>query len=290
MKYNFDCVVVGAGISGMTAAIYLKRSNVNVLVLESGAPGGLLHKVTTIENYPGFKKITGPDLASLLYEQVNELGIEIRYGKVLDINNHIIKTDIEELSSEKIVIATGRNAKRLDDAEDLKNVSYCALCDGNLYKDKTVALIGNGNSALEEVLYLSDLCEKVIMLDRSDRLKGEEILIDKVLNKKNVEVKYNCVINTLNKEENVLTSIDTNLGDFSVDGAFICIGYEPSIDFLKDIKMDNKYIIVDDKMKTSVDYIYACGDIIKKDVYQLTTAASDATIAAVNIKKDLNKK
>lgn len=287
MKYSFDCVVIGSGIAGMTAAIYLKRSNVNVLLLDNDAPGGLLNKISVIENYPGFNKISGPDLAYKIYEQVTNLGIEIRYGKVLDIKDHIIKTDVEEITANKVILAIGRKARKLDNTNDIKNISYCALCDGNLYKDKTVAIVGYSNSAIEEAIYLSDICKKVIIIGRGSHFKGEESLVDKIYNKKNIEVQLNCVIETLNKKNNLLSEIITNKGSFKVDGMFVSIGYEPNTSFLNELEKDNGYIIVDDKMKTNIDYIYACGDIIKKDIYQLTTAVGEATVAAINVKKTI---
>ena len=287
MKYDFDCVVVGSGIAGMTAAIYLKRSNVNVLILDNDAPGGLLNKISVIENYPGFNKISGPDLAYKIYEQVNNLGIEIRYGKVLDIKDHVVKTDIEEIATNKVVLAIGRKARKLDNTNDIKNISYCALCDGNLYKDKVVAIVGYSNSAIEEAIYLSDICKKVIIIGRGSSFKGEDSLVDKINKKNNIEVQLNCVIETLNKNNNLLTEIITNKGSFKIDGMFVSIGYEPNINFLNELKKDNGYIIVDNKMKTNIDYIFACGDIIKKDVYQLTTAVGEATIAAINVKKEI---
>lgn len=288
MKYSFDCVIVGAGIAGMTAAIYLKRSNVNVLLLDNDAPGGLLNKISVIENYPGFNSISGPDLAYKLYEQVTNLGIEIRYGKVLDINNHVIKTDVEDITSNKVILAIGRKARKLDNTNDIKNISYCALCDGNLYKDKVVAIIGYSNSAIEEAIYLSDLCKKVIIIGRGSSFKGENSLIDKINDIKNIDIQLNCTIERLIKENNILTKIITNKGSFKVDGMFVSIGYEPQIEFLNDLEKNNGYIVVDNKMKTNIDYIYACGDIIKKDIYQLTTAVGEATIAAINVKKDMS--
>lgn len=287
MKYDFDCVVVGSGIAGMTAAIYLKRSNVNVLIIDNDAPGGLLNKISFIENYPGFNNISGPDLAYKIYEQVNNLNIEIRYGKVLDINNHIITTDIEQISAKKIILAIGRKARKLDNTNDIKNISYCALCDGNLYKDKVVAVVGYSNSAIEEALYLSDICKKVIIIGRGSNFKAEDSLVDKIKEKENIDIQLDCVIKTLENKDNILTEIVTNKASFKVDGMFVSIGYEPNTSFLNDINKDNGYILVDNKMKTNIDYIFACGDIIKKDIYQLTTAVGEATIAAINVKKEL---
>ena len=287
MKLDFDCVVVGAGIAGMTAAIYLKRSNLNVLILDNDAPGGLLNKISVVENYPGFTSISGPDLAYKIYEQVNNLGIEIRYGKVLSIKNHQVITDLETITTNKIILAIGRKARKLDNTNNLKNVSYCALCDANLYKDKIVAIVGYSNSALEEALYLSDICRKVIIIGRGANFKGEDSLISKVKNKDNIDINLDCNIKSLESDNNILNKIITDKGEFIVDGMFVAIGYEPNTDFLDNIAKDNGYIIVDDKMKTNIDYIFACGDIIKKDVYQLTTAVGEATIAAINVKKEI---
>lgn len=287
MKYDFDCVVVGAGIAGMTSAIYLKRSNVNVLLLDSEAPGGLLNKITSIENYPGFKKITGSELAYKIYEQVTNLGIEVRYGNVLEIKDNIVTTDIEQIKTKKVILAIGRKARKLENTNDVLNISYCALCDANLYKNKIVAVIGYSNSAIEEAIYLSEICKKVIVIGRGSSFKGEQILIEKLNNLKNVEIYLDCVIKNLKKENNVLKEIETNKGNIKIDGMFVSIGYEPNSSFLTKINKENGYIIVDDKMKTNIDYIYACGDIIKKDIYQLTTAVGEATIAAINVKKDI---
>ena len=289
MKYDFDCVVVGAGIAGMTAAIYLKRANLNVLILDNDTPGGLLNKISVIENYPGFTSISGPDLAYKLYEQVKALDVEIRYGRVLNIDDHIVTTDIEKITANKVILAVGRKARKIDNTNDLKNVSYCALCDASLYKDKIVAVVGCNNTAIEEALYLSDICQKVIVLFRNSTLKGEEALIDRLKDKENVDLQFNCVIQTLKSENNILTKIITNNGEFLVDGMFVAIGYEPSVEFLDSVNKDNGYIVVNDKMQTNIDYIFACGDIIKKDVYQLTTAVGEATTAAINVKKELKK-
>lgn len=281
MKYTFDCVVIGAGIAGMTAAIYLKRANVNVLLLDNDAPGGLLNKINLIENYPGFTKISGPDLAYNLYEQVQNLGIEIRYGKVIDIDNHNVITDIETISCNKIIIAIGRRARKLDNTNNLSNVSYCVTCDANLYKDKTVAIVVN-NETINDAIYLANICNKVIVLSK-EKIDETKIFQD------NIEIYSDCVIKTLKSENNILKKIITENNEFEVSGLFISMGYEPNSEFLNLIEKDNNYILVNNKMQTNIDYIFACGDIIKKDVYQLTTAAADATIAALNVKKELMK-
>lgn len=286
MKYDFDCVIIGAGIAGMTAAIYLKRANINVLIIEKDAPGGILNKIEKIENYPGYLSITGPDLAYKLYEQVTNLNIEIRYGNLLEINEHKVKTDIEEIKAKTIILSVGRTAKKLNNTNNLKNVSYCALCDANLYKNKIVALVGNDEKAFDEAIYLSKICKKVIVLAKcllnldKNKLKETSLI-------ENIEIYDNCVIKTLINDNYILNKIITNQKEFEVDGMFISLGYEPNINYLENIEKIDGYIKVNEKMQTNINYVYAIGDIIKKDVYQLTTAVAEASICAFNIIKNL---
>lgn len=289
MKYTFDCAVIGAGIAGMTAAIYLKRANLNVVIIDKDAPGGLLNKVASIENYPGFSKISGPDLAFKAYTQIQELGIEYKYGNVLKISDHIITTDLEEITANKIIIATGRTPKKITDQEKYENLSYCALCDANLYKNKVVAVVGGGNSALEESLYLADICKQIIIINRSDNLKADEIIQNKIKGQSNIILELNSSITKINAKDNIIYQIETTTGNFDIDALFSYIGYEPSTSFLENIKMENNYIIVNDKMQTNINYIYACGDIIKKDVYQISTAVGEGATAAISVKKCLDK-
>lgn len=287
MKYDYDCVVIGAGIAGMTAAIYLKRFNLNILLIDKDEPGGLLNKISLIENYPGFKKIKGVDLAKKVYEQVNSVGIEFKCGNVLKIDGHIVITDIEEITTNKIVIATGRKPRKITNDIQYKNLSYCAVDNAECYREKIVAVIGGGNSALEEAIFLSNYCSKVIILNRSNNLRADEVVKNQIKQIENIDLILECSISKINAKEEVIYEIETNKGVFKIDALFSYIGYEPSESFLDLIEMDNNYIVVDEHMKTNVSNIYACGDIIKKEVYQLSTAVGEATIAAVNIKKDL---
>lgn len=289
MKYDFDCVIIGSGIAGMTAAIYLKRANLNVLIVEKESPGGLLNKIEKIENYPGYISIKGPDLAYKLYEQVRNLNIEIRYGNLLNIEDHIVKTDVEEISAKTVILAVGRTARKLNGTSNLSNVSYCAVCDANLYKDKVVALVGADDKSIDEAVYLSKICKKVIVMAKDlselDKNKLEEVSLIK-----NIELYDDCVIKTLIQEKNMLNKIVTNKNEFEVDGMFISLGYEPNINYLDQIEKVDGYIKVNEKMQTNIDYIYAIGDIIKKDVYQLTTAIGEATVCAINIQKYLKNR
>lgn len=289
MHYDFDCVIVGAGIAGMTAAIYLKRSNLNIIILDKDEPGGLLNKISVIENYPGYAKITGSDLATNIYNQIKLLNIEFRHGNVLNIDGHKIVTDIEEFTANKIVIATGRKPRKINDDIQYKNLRYDAVTDAEFYNDKVVAVVGGGNSALEESLYLSDFCKKVIILNRSEILRADESVKKQILARENIELILECSITKINGENDLIYEIETTKDNYKIDALFSFIGYEPNASFLDGIDMDNNYIKVNEHMKTNINHIYACGDIIKKEVYQLSTATGDATIAAINIKKDITK-
>lgn len=282
MKLNFDCVIVGCGIAGMTAAIYLKRANVNFCIIDYDAPGGTLNKVKTISNYPGFKEISGPELAFRVFEQISSLDILIKYGKVLKIEDNIITTDKEEITAKKIIIATGRPPKHIKLLEDLDNVSYCALCDGSLYKNKNVALIGKSETAYNEAIYLSSLCNKVTIISE------DEINFAPLKNYNNIVLKEKNNLKLIEKEKNLVKKIITDKEIIDVDAVFVYNGYEPKTDFVKGIKLKNGYIIVNKNMQSSNKDIYACGDIILKDIYQITTAVSEATIAAINVKKELS--
>ena len=282
MKSNFDCVIVGCGIAGMTAAIYLKRANVNFCIIDFDAPGGTLNKVKTISNYPGFKEISGPELAFRVFEQVSNLDILIKYGKVLKIEDNIITTDKEEIKAKKIIIATGRPPKHIKLLEDLDNVSYCALCDGSLYKNKNVALIGKSETAYNEAIYLSSLCNKVTIISE------DEINFAPLKNYNNIVLKEKNNLKLIEKEKNLVKKIITDKEVIDVDAVFVYNGYEPKTDFVKGINLKNGYIVVNKNMQSSNKDIYACGDIILKDIYQITTAVSEATIAAINVKKELS--
>ena len=290
-----DAIIIGSGIAGMTCAIYLKRGGLNPLIVEEGTPGGQLNKINTIENYPGFLKTDGPTLAAEVYKQVEDLKIDYLYDKVTKANlkDKIVYTaGGKELKFKYLVIATGRLSKKLfndDDRYAGKGISYCALCDGNLYKGLDVAVAGGGNSAMEEALYLSDICKSVTMILRGDTFRGDQSLIDDVKNKKNIKCVYNSNISEYNIENGKLTSVLLdNDNKIEVSGLFISIGSVPSADIFE-VNKEKGFIIVDDECMTNIENVYACGDVIKKNVYQLTTAAGEGTTVAYSIIKK-NKK
>lgn len=285
-------VILGSGIAGMTAGIYLKRGGLDVLVVEDNIPGGVLNEIPSIENYPGYEEISGPDLAMNIYNQLTKLGVKILNKKItsIDLNNKIINNNIKY---EYLVIATGRKSKMLslEHEKELlgKGISTCALCDGFFYKDKKVAVVGGGSSSLTEALYLSKICKEVIIIHRRYKLTSDKYLIDKVNSTKNIKVLYNSNITKYNQNNNKLTSVIINNKDnLEVEGVFLAIGSTPNSEIFN-VNKDNNYIIVDSNYMTNIDKVYAIGDVIKKDYYQLSTAASDAVVAASNIIKRENK-
>lgn len=290
---KYDCIVIGAGVAGMTAALYLKRSNLNVLLLEREMPGGQLNKTTEIENYPGFTKINGTDLALSIYEQIKKQDITYKYGNVVEIidgkDTKIVKTNRGEFETENIILATGRIPRKLELENEEKlvshGISYCAICDGMFFKDKEVAVVGGGNSALTGALYLSNICSKVYIINRRDELRAGTMLQEKLKEKNNIEILFNSKVTKINEKDNILDSIDVNNEKLDINGLFIYIGFDPDIKYLNnlDIKNNNGYIVVDENMQTSIKGIYACGDIVDKKVYQITTAIGEAAIAATSI-------
>lgn len=289
MKLDFDQIIIGSGIAGMTAAIYLKRAGKNVAIIEKSAPGGQINKSYKVENYPGFKEIDGPSLSVNVYEQILALGVEQLYGDVLDIipNNDFftVVTNEQNYNCKKILIATGRESKNLE-APGFENfigqgISYCALCDGNFFKEKDVVVVGGGNSAFEDALYLSGLCKSVTVLARST-IKAEKTLANELFNKSNVTILEGVQIKQILGEEVMKGVLLDNDIQINCEGIFIAIGSVPNLTFLKSITLETSdgYLVVDQHMETSYKNIYAAGDIIKKDVYQLVTAVGEAAIAA----------
>ena len=290
MKEKYDAIIIGSGIAGMTAGIYLKRGGLDVLIIEEGTPGGQLNRITDISNYPGFTKIDGPDLASSIYKQVTDLEIEYLYDKViktkLDSSVKEIITNNKTLYCTYLVIATGRLSKKLfteDDKYIGQGISYCALCDGHLYKNKDVAVVGGGNSAIEEMLYLSNICKSVTGILRGDTFRGDAYLVDQIKTKENINIMYNTNVTEYNIVNGKLESIilDSNQ-KLDISGLFISIGSAPSASVF-DVDKDKGFIIVDSECMTNTNNVYAIGDVIKKNVYQLTTAAGEGTMAAYSI-------
>lgn len=287
VKSSFDCIIIGAGIAGLTAAIYLKRAGKNVVIIEKSMPGGQILKTNSIKNYPGFLEIDGFGLIRRVLDQTNNLNIKIIKEEVLEINNLEVKTNKNTYQTKNIILATGRKPRilGLENEEELigKGISFCASCDGNLYKNENVAVVGGGNTAFEDAIYLSNICKNVTLIHRNNNYRAEEYLIEELKQKANVTFAPNEKVEKLNTKDGFLESIETNNNTYKIKGLFVAIGQVPSIIKIDSLNQENGYIIANEKMETNIKGIYACGDCIKKDVYQLTTAAAEGTIASFSI-------
>ena len=292
----YDLIIIGMGISGISASIYAYRAGMKVLLLEGSAPGGTINGISKIENYPGISSISGPDLAYNLFEKVNKLGIEYKLEKVTDVSldedSKKVKTTNNVYEAKYLLIASGRRPKMLGLKEEEKflgrGISTCALCDGTLYKNSDVAVIGGGSSALSEALYLANITNKVYLIHRREEFRGEETLVEEVKQKDNIELILNNEVTKLKTENDTLTGIILKDGrEISVKGIFIYVGFIPNTDYLKGsgIKMEKGYILVDEHHETNIKGVYASGDVTKKDIYQIINAASEGAEAVVYMTK-----
>lgn len=281
----YDVIIIGMGISGITAAIYAKRSNKKVLLIDKAMPGGTLNNIDKVSNYPGLVDISGPDFAANLFKQIKTLDIpykleEVKSLKLTD-NIKVIETTNNTYQAKNVILAMGRRPKMLglENESSLlgRGISTCALCDAFFYKDKDIAVVGTGNSALQETLYLANIVNKIYLINRRDGFRGDSMLVDQIKSLDNIEIIYNANIKELNSENNKLSEIilDNNK-HIKVEGLFIYIGSIPETKIVpEDILDSDGYVIVDKYLKTKLPGVYAIGDIIKKDVYQLVTAAAD---------------
>ena len=293
----YDVIIIGMGIGGITAGIYAKRAGLNVLMFEKSTPGGTLTKIEKISNYPGYEEIKGVDLAMNLFNQVKKLEIPFKMEEVINVDANgdikMVTTKNGNYQAKNIIVATGRVPKYLglDNEKDYlgRGISTCATCDGFLYKGEDIAVVGSGNSALQESLYLAKLAKKVYLLHRGNKFKGDDALVENVKNTNNIEIIGGVNVEKINEENGKINSVLLDNGNvINVKGIFIYIGYRPDTDMFKslDITNINGDIIVDENFETEIDGLYAIGDCIKKGVYQLVTAASDGCIAVSNIEKN----
>lgn len=300
----YDIIIIGAGPAGMTAAIYACQARKNVLLLEKEAYGGQILKADKVKNYPGFEEISGYEYSTKLYNQVKNLNPDIKFEEVLQIKNNDnfkeVVTNKNSYKGKSIIIATGAQAKKLglnnEDKLIGKGISYCATCDGMFFKDKTVAITGGGNNAIDEALYLSNIASKVFIIYRRNEFKFESINLEKLKQKNNVEFILNSNIIDIKGIEKlesitILNNSTKKEKEINIDGLFIAVGYIPVSSMCDNlINLNDKgYIIAPEDCKTNIDGIFACGDIRIKDIRQLTTACSDGTVAALNACKYLSK-
>ena len=300
----YDIIIIGAGPAGLTAAIYGTRANKKTLVLEAKTYGGQIISASKIDNYPGIPHISGVEYATNLFNQAKELGAEIKFEKAINIDaTDIIKkviTNKGEYECKSIIIATGADKRKLGverEEEFLgKGVSYCATCDGTFFKGKNVAVVGGGEAALSDAVYLSNICDKVYLIHRRDEFRGSEKTVDELREKKNVCFILNTNIVKLNGDT-LLESIDikdnnNNISTLQISALFIAIGQVPETNNLvKDLNKNKMgYIIANEDTLTNIEGVFVAGDIRQKNLRQLTTAVSDGSEAAVMACNYINSK
>ena len=289
-----DVVIIGAGPAGLTAAIYVQRAGKHAVVFEKSVPGGQIVKTLEIQNYPSIRTISGADFAGNLYQHAVDLGAEVRFEAVtgLDVSgkNKFVTTENGLVEAKAIIIATGANSRKLGlEKEDEflgKGISYCATCDGMFFKNQTVAVVGGGNTALGDATFLSNYCNKVYLIVRSE-ISGEQTMVDELLQKDNVEIILNASVKKLVGKEKlekivVLKKSGEELS-LPTSGLFVAIGQIPSNNEFKNVIKTNSfgYIEAGEDCKTNIPGVFVAGDNRAKQIRQLTTACSDGTIAAL---------
>ncbi len=298
----YDIIVVGAGPAGLTASVYALRAGKSVLVLEKEVFGGQITYSPCVENYPGFEKISGAELADHLVEQSKLLGAQISFESVSEIIDGKIKTvvtDSHRYECKSVIIATGARHRHLGlDGEEKftgRGVSYCAVCDGAFFRGKNVAVVGGGDAALQDAVFLSERCSHVDIIHRRDVFRGEAHLVKILEKRENVSFIMNCVVTSLKgdkklSEIEIKNVVNGKTDTLSVDGLFIAVGQEPqNAPFENLISLDKGgYAISGENCTTKTNGIFVAGDCRTKEVRQLTTAVSDGTVAAINAVNYIN--
>ena len=304
----YDVIIIGAGPGGLSAGLYAGRMGLNTLILEKLTPGGLITQSSEIENYPGVcEKVTGLELMKCWPEQTTKFGAKILSEEVKEIKQFkmengklafIVKTPKNEYKSLSVILATGATPKRAgfkgEEEYIGKGVSYCAVCDGYFYKNMNVAVVGGGDSALEESLYLSNIAKKVYLIHRRDTFRASPLTIDRVLNTPNIEILYNTTVKEVSGTPFLNKAIidqEGNIKELNIDGIFVFVGMRVNSNLVKNLCELNEYgeVKVNLDMKTSLDGLYAIGDVREKSVKQVIAAAGDGATAALNVVKYVKK-
>ena len=295
MEYIYDMIIIGGGPAGYTAALYAARAGLDILLIERMSAGGQMALTGDIDNYPGFDEgVDGFTLGMKMQQGAERFGAKTRYAEVtgVDLSEKIkrIKTSTDELLARTVVIATGANPRELgiNDEQRLigKGVHYCAHCDGRFYKDKTVVVVGGGNSAAADALYLSRLAKKVYLVHRRDVLRATKIYHEPLFKAENIEFVWNSVVDEFVTDERVVgikikDTVSGNISEICCNGVFVSIGRKPATEFLNgEVEIDkNGYIVADESTKTNVDGVYAVGDVRTKTLRQVVTAVADGAVA-----------
>lgn len=298
MPIEYQVVIIGGGPAGISAALYLLRAGISCVLVESSTPGGQLNRSSMIENYPGIDAIDGPTLAYNMFHQIEKLNAKVVFDEVVQIKDKGTSKEIHlknnTILCEYIIVASGRRPRTLQIEKEEKflgnGISYCALCDGFFYKNKTVAVIGGGNTSLEEALYLSNICKKVYIIYRGEKIKGEWKLLDKVQNTANIQIVYRQEITELLGDKTITGVKLKKKKKIALDGIFVAIGNLPNSEFIPFVEKEDNYIKVDNNYQTNIKNIFAVGDVIQKNTYQIVTAVSEGAQAASKIIHDIQSK
>lgn len=293
----YDVIIIGAGPAGMSAAIYASRANLKTLIIEKDTPGGQLVKTKSIKNYPGYKEIDGPSLAYKMYEQANELPIQFEYDEVIEMtlqeDMKVVQTKTKQFLSKNVIVATGTSYKNLAVVGERKfigrGISYCAVCDGKLYTDKNILVVGASNSALKESLYLAQFAKKIFMIHTREDF-DDQTLYQSVLKQKNIALLAPYRLSKIIGDEDLqgveVTNIKNNeIVELHVSGIFPFLGSTPSTSFLSsfDLFTANGYMEVNEHFESKITGLYGVGDVIQKELRQVVTACADGAIAAQHI-------
>jgi thioredoxin reductase (NADPH) len=292
----YDVIIIGAGPAGMTAAVYTSRANLSTLMIERGVPGGQMMNTEEVENYPGYDSILGPDLSTKMFEHAKKFGAEYVYGDIKEIIDgkefKVVKAGSKEYKARAIIITTGAEYKKLgvpgENELGGRGVSYCAVCDGAFFKNKQLVVVGGGDSAVEEGVYLTRFAEKVTIVHRRDQLRAQKILQDRAFANEKVDFIWNHTVKAINEKEGkvgsvtLVSTVDGTEKEFPCDGVFIYIGMIPLTKPFKNLGITNEagYIETNELMETKVPGIFAAGDVREKQLRQIVTATGDGSIAA----------
>ncbi|KJY61173.1 thioredoxin-disulfide reductase [Lactobacillus apis] len=309
MTKRYDVIVIGAGPGGLTAALYASRANLSVLILDRGLYGGQMNNTDAIDNYPGFTEIKGPELGEKMYNSVMKFGSEFEYGDVqsvtIDGDNKVVKTDTGEYSAPALIIATGADHRHLnvpgEEEYSGKGVSYCAVCDAAFFKDEDIAVIGGGDSAIEEGIYLAQSAKSVTVIHRRDQLRAQPTLQKRAFANDKINFIWNGITESIDGDGQRVTGVtykDKETGEekqLATRGVFIYVGVIPQTAPFKELGITDEqgWIPTDDHMRTKADGIFALGDVRAKDLRQIANAVGDGSIAgqaAYNYLQDLNDK
>ncbi|SMB87768.1 thioredoxin reductase (NADPH) [Desulfonispora thiosulfatigenes DSM 11270] len=299
----YDVIVIGGGPAGLTASIYAVRAGLDTLLIELGAPGGQAGTTDMIENYPGFPDgVSGPELMMSFHKQAENLGVKFKFKKVsqLELKGPVKKVYAgdEVYESKTVIISSGAHPRVLGvEGEGKlrgKGVSYCATCDGFFFRGKEVLVIGGGDTALQEALYLSKFCSKVTIVHRRDRLRGAQMLQKRIDKNEKIDVVWDSVVERIEGENSVEKVVLRNVitketKDINAAGVFIFVGYSPNVDYLpKGLRYDKQgYLITDTEMKTNIPGVFAVGDIRQKGLRQVSTAVGDGAEVIVALERYL---